>query len=58
MEKYIPGFSTSLGDHLKLMSSEKVGPLLSRQLIGSIPDANELKALLDNLFRELENLSV
>ena len=53
LEKYIPGFSTSLGDHLRLMSNEKVGPLLSRQLIRSIPDANELKAMLDKLFNEL-----
>ena len=54
MEKYAPGFSTSLGDHLKLMSNEKIGPLLSRQMIRSIPDANELKALLDKFFEELE----
>ncbi len=56
MDKYLPGFATNLGEHVKLMSNEKVGPLLSRQLIRSIPDANELKAMLDNLFWELSQL--
>ncbi len=56
MDKYLPGFTANLGDHVKLMSNEKVGPLLSRQLIRSIPDANELKAMLDSLFEELSQL--
>ncbi|WP_095172994.1 MULTISPECIES: glycoside hydrolase family 3 N-terminal domain-containing protein [Blautia] len=56
MDKYIPGFAISLGEHIKLMSGEKIGPLLSRQLIRSIPDANELKMLLDGLFEELSRL--
>ena len=56
VEKYIPGFTTSLGDHLKLMSNEKIGPMLSRYLIRSIPDANELKAMMDKLFQELSQL--
>lgn len=56
MEKYLPGFSTSLGEHIKLMSSEKIGPLLSRYLIRSIPDANELKGMMDSLYCELSQL--
>lgn len=56
LEKYIPGFSTALGEHLRLMSAEKIGPLLSRRLIGSIPDANELQALLDHIFADLAEI--
>ena len=56
LEKYIPGFSTAIGEHIRLMSGEKIGALLSRRLIGSIPDANELKALLDHIFADLAEI--
>jgi beta-glucosidase len=55
--RYIPGMAEGIAsmtpDMLKFMESEKIGPLLSRQMIRAISDTNELKAILDRLFAEL-----
>jgi beta-glucosidase len=57
LDSYIPNFAANLGDHVKLMSNEKIGPLLSRYLIRSIPDANELKIKMEKFFSELSNVN-
>lgn len=56
LAKYVPGVAAMPQEHVKLMGGEKIGPLLSRQLIRAIPDANELKSLLDKLFAELAGI--
>ncbi len=58
LARHIPELAAGVGEHLKLMSNEKLGPLLSRQLIGNIPDANELKAKLDALYADLAKIEL
>ena len=56
IEKYVPGAMNIPEEYKKLLGNEPIGPLLSRQLIGSIPDANELQAFLNRLFAELAEI--
>lgn len=56
LNQYLPQLFAGIGDHIKLIANEKIGALLSRQLIGSIPDANELKAFLDRIWAALAEI--
>ena len=39
-------------DTLKMLANEKIGVILERSLIGIIPNANELDAMLQKIFAE------
>lgn len=62
LARYIPGMAQAISDMtpdmLKFMESEKIGPLLSRQMIRAISDTNQLKALLDEIFAQLAEIEI
>lgn len=54
--KYFPDIVQFPEEHKKLMANEKIGSLIEKYMIGIIPNANELKGLLDNMFAELGDI--
>ena len=53
---YLPELTGFSEEQKKLQAHEKIGPMLAKYLIRTMPDANQLKSYLDNMYLELAAL--
>lgn len=56
MRETVPQFFNIPERYFQNMRNEKMGQLLSQQLIHTIPNANQLKDIMDNFFKRLEEI--